>query len=146
MKTIEPVKQGDQANSAKKMNEIIEALNTLMSIGIGPGLAGRQTHTGLHISAMTQKSKGFIQSFDGGTLSDMDSVQGTRDTDTWDRNDDDCPVAVDIITDIQYSNVTHKIQFRTRTLTFDRGGNLKEISAESDLVDITTAIACTAQL
>lgn len=146
MKAVELVKPGDPANSAAKLNEIIAAINDLMKLGVGPGLSIRETAAGKVISALAPKVKSHVQNYDGGTLAELLQNQGAADADTWTRDTDDCPVSLQVITDIQYDNTTHKITFRTRTLEFDRGGNLLSISAESALVDITTAIACTAQL
>lgn len=146
MKPIELIKPGDPANSSAKINELISTINELMKISVGPGLALRQTHAGIQISSLAPKVRPFVQNFDGGTLVEMLQTQATLDEDDWDRKRDDQPVTIQVMTDLQYSNTTHKIQARFRTLEFDRGGNLKSISIEGDLVDITLAIACTAQL
>jgi hypothetical protein len=147
MKPLEMVKVGDKINSATRENEVRAAINELMLMTTGPGLLSRDTNLGKVIYAPTSsKKKGNIASFDGGTLTELLQTQATADVDEWDRDTDDCPVSVQLMTDLQYDNVTHKIQARYRTLEFDRGGNLISISAEGDLVDVTTAIACTAQL
>lgn len=152
MKPIELIKPGDPANSSAKINELISTINELMKISAGPGLALRQTHAGIQISSLAPKVRPFVQNFDGGTLAEMLQTQATVDEDNWERDYDaaatysDQPVTIQVMTDLQYSNTTHKIQARFRTLEFDRGGNLKSISIEGDLVDITLAIACTAQL
>ena len=146
MKTIDRIKPGDKTNSADKQNEIIDTLNALLKMMSGDGLISRQTHSGTIFAIDKPRTLQKRLAWLGGNLKELLATQGAQDTDTWDQEDNQCPVSVQIITDMQYSNLTHKIQARYRTLTFDRGGNLISISAESGLVDITTAIACTAQL
>lgn len=72
------------------------------------------------------------EDYSGGELLELAYVQAQQDTDDWDKSEDDQPVTIRIITDIEYSSTDDELTYRTRTLQFDRGGNLLSISAESD--------------
>lgn len=85
-------------------------------------------------------SRAVIPDYSGGTVKQLGFIQGTQDTDTWDRDSENVPLEVQVVTDAKYDATTHKITVRTRTLSFDRGGNLTGVSAESDLVEITEAV------
>jgi hypothetical protein len=69
-------------------------------------------------------------------------TQAVLDVDTWAKGVSPNGVTLRVITDVQYLPASHKLQFRTRTLKFDSCGKLYEVTAESDLVDITTAEEC----
>lgn len=134
------IQKGDRLNSATKINSIIEAVEELQNAQPGPGLA--KTRDGvLYLAAKSSGTAvGSKSPSSGGTELELDQTQGTQDTDTWTRSSDDCPVVVQVVTDIKYDTSTHKLTFRTRDFTFDRGGNLTAISAESALVEVTTAV------
>jgi hypothetical protein len=66
-------------------------------------------------------------------------TQGTEDTDDYDREEDGKPVEFQVLTDVKYDPTTHKLTFRTRTIT---ATGITSVSAESALIEITTAVEC----
>ena len=122
---------------AADYNRLVDAVNDVLNgISLGEGLQGFRLPGQLMISA----KRGRLVTPTGGTESELDQTQGTQDVDTWTRSTDDCPVAVHVLTDIKYDTSTHKVTFRTREFSFDRGGNLSAIGTESALVEVTTAV------
>ncbi|MEN6583060.1 MAG: hypothetical protein ABFD54_11470 [Armatimonadota bacterium] len=72
-------------------------------------------------------------------------TQNTQDTDTWELDSATTPVTIKFMTEVYYdAATTHKIFCRYRTITIDTKGCVRSISAESDPVEITEAVACTA--
>lgn len=131
---------------AEDFNALLDYLGA-NEVKPGVGLEMRKTSTGNHLSvsrlAMAQiTKKGEEEDCSGGTEIELGSSQGTQDSDTWDRDNDGEPVAVSVITDIQYDDTTLQLTYRTRQLHFDKCGKLQSVDAESDLVTITTAEAC----
>ena len=72
----------------------------------------------------------------------LDQTQGIRDTDTYDRATDKKPVEFDVVTDIKYDAETHKLTFRTRTIT---AVGITGVSAESDPIEVFEAEECAAE-
>ncbi len=148
MKRLERVTAGSRI-SASHINAIVDAINELARLSVGPGLTMRQSTGGRTISLQFPRGLGGPGAGDyepptctGGELAELDAEQGEADTDDWSRVDDACPVAVKIVTDVEYDTLTYKLSYRTRSLTFDRCGQLLEISAESALTEITEAEGC----
>ena len=110
-------------------------------IMVGPGLAMQRVAGGTLISLLENKAIATLEDCSGGTTKELAHVQATQDIDTYNRDTDGCPVSVAVITDFEFT-ADYKLAYRTRTLTFDKGGNLISISAESDLVVVTTAEEC----
>ncbi|MCL5105664.1 MAG: hypothetical protein M1133_16350 [Armatimonadetes bacterium] len=131
---------------AHKRIDLVEArLRRLENITGGPGVTVQPTPGGIAIS-VKQLPGGTArkESNSGGTPQDLAHVQATRDTDDWAKATDRCPVTVEVVTDIEYNKTDHKLTFRTRLFTYDKGGNLVSIGQESDpLTLITTAVAHT---
>lgn len=128
------------------VNRLIDEVNALKKFSVGPGLALYESTAGRVISLAAQPPQVFGSSKEdnsGGTLKTLAHVQGTQDTDTWSATGDLGPLTLTILTDFKYDTTNHQFTYRTRTLTFDKGGNLRTISAESDPVLVTTAEACT---
>lgn len=136
-----PRVQKGQPLTADTLNKIIDAVNAQGHVNVGAGLAMKKSAGGTLISLLETKAIAAIQDCSGGTTKELAHVQATQDTDTWDRDTDGCPVSVAVITDFEFT-ADYKLAYRTRTFTYDRGGNLISISAESDLVAITTAEEC----
>ena len=111
------------------------------NIMVGPGLTMQRVAGGTLISLLENKAIAAVQDCSGGTTKELAHIQAAQDTDTWDRDTDGCPVSVAVITDFEFT-ADYKLAYRTRTFTYDKGGNLISISAESDLVVVTTAEEC----
>jgi hypothetical protein len=86
---IAKVEPGDRP-SAAHLNEIVEAVNRLGRLVVGPGLEMRQTPSGttLSLSGVARRAAvggggGGTTSYPGGTLKVLGAVQGTQDADTW---------------------------------------------------------------
>jgi len=151
MKRLERVAPGKFIR-AEDINQLIDALNELHNISVGPGLTKRQTAGGVNFAL--QYPRGGGRQGPAGTPGTpeecsrigplpLGQIPGTQDTDTWTKDGDGTPVNVHVITDVQYKTDTHKLQFRVRTLKFDSCGKLYEITAEGVLWDIATAVVCT---
>lgn len=132
-----------RADDIQQCVEAIRELQQVVTNLAGPGLGRTTTGTLFVVKRQQAAQGGATEDHSGGTADDLDFTQGTQDTDTWTRDTDDEPVTVKVVTDIEYNTTDHKLKMRTRTLSYDRGGNLTAISAESDLTDITTAVECT---
>jgi hypothetical protein len=128
----------------RKLNKLVEGVRRSENLTGGPGVSIVQTQggPGIFIRPMVAGGVGAQKSCTGGDLLELDHLQGTQDTDTWDRTAENCPVSVELITDWQYDTTSHKLSYRTRTFTLNRCGELTAISAESELVDAHTAEAC----
>jgi hypothetical protein len=131
---------------ASHIKDIVDAIRELQNIRVGPGLVMHQTG-GVTIGLRFPRGGrggGKAETCSRTEPTDLAHVQGTQDTDDWAKDDDACAVEVTVITDVQYDPdpTSHKLQFRTRTLKFDSCGKLYEVTAEGDLVDITTAEEC----
>lgn len=126
------------------VNKLVDELNWLRKFGVGPGLSLQETTAGrvVSLNAIPKAATGAKEDKSGGTPQDLAHVQGTQDTDDWKRDDDKCPLTLTVLTDFKYDTSTHEFTYRTRMLTFDKGGNLTEVSAESAPVVVTTAEAC----
>jgi len=143
MSAIRKPRAGERP-SAETISQLVDAVNQFDRLRVAAPLTMRKSAAGVAIGC-TGCGGGTGQvtpEKTGGTTKELAHVQATQDTDDWTRATDDCPVEVQLITDIQYSTSTHKLTFRTRTLAFGRGGRLESVSAEGDLVEITTAEEC----
>jgi hypothetical protein len=131
---------------ASHLKDAYDAIRELQNISVGPGLTKRQTAGGVNFALQYPRGRGGKvgkpESCSRTEPTQLAHVQGTQDTDDWAKDDDACAADLTVITDIQYDSTSHKLQFRTRTLKFDSCGKLYEVTAESDLVDITTAEEC----
>lgn len=122
---------------ATDLNVIIEVLNSLQNISVGPGLTLTQTASGIGIGLGQTKPGSAVAPELTGTAKELGATQGTQDTDTYDKDADSVPVKFKFISDIQYDNTTHKLTIRYRTVEC---ASIKTISAESDLVDVVTFV------
>lgn len=129
--------------SAQPIIDCMDAIDELRASRPGPGL-GKASDGTLFVLPRNREIRGggSSEDCDGGTLAALDQTQGTQDEDTWDRATDECPVSVDVITDVEYDTANYKLIFRTRTLTFDKCGKLSAVSAESTTIDIVEFVTC----
>lgn len=68
-----------------------------------------------------------------GALTALAATHATRNTDTWSvLTNPRKGVSYNVVTDISYSTTTHRLTYRMRTLTYDKRGRLRGVSAESD--------------
>jgi len=135
--------QPGQPRRAADITQCIDAIEEMRQAPLGPGLARTADGT-IYATGATRKSEVKVSAEPtGGTPQAIDQTQGTQDTDTWDRDTEDCPVDVEFVTDIEYDTTDHKIYYRTRTFSFNRAGRIDAISAESARVEVTEAVACT---
>jgi len=128
-----------------RLNEMVESINRAANPSVGPGLNVQRAggRASLSLSGPAEERRGAItEDCTGGTLQEIVQTQATDDNDDWSRADDDCPVSLEVITDIEYNQTSHILAFRTRLLTFDRCGKLIEIAAEGEPTTITEAEAC----
>ncbi len=120
-----------------KYNELVDVVRWLMQNAIitaGPGLEVRvlPQGRGVGLSSISQDEV-------SGDPKVLASTQGARDTDSYDRETDGCPVQLQVLTDWDYDPSTHQLTFRTRTVT---AVGITAVSAESELVICETAVEC----
>lgn len=127
---------GRQRIRASDINDTRAEVESARIRGVGPGLAMFTGSGGTHIAFIPTAT-----STPSGDMSELAHVQGTQDTDSWERGDEG--VSVTVATDIRYDTSTYQLTYRTRTFEFDRDGRLKSISAESEPVLVTQAGECT---
>jgi len=124
-------------------NELANHVERLYKLSLGALLEGGISVTGVSIAVDQENLKRWVKRlFNYGEVLELQSVQGARDTDKWEQKTDNRPVKLRVITDWQYDTTTHKLSYRTRTLTFNAGGWLTEISEESELVEVHEAKPC----
>jgi hypothetical protein len=144
MPILPPIRKGQRLD-ASFFGRIIDALNFVLNLSVGPGLQLTRTSGGWSLWVDRQEGGGgggTSEDCTGGVLHTLDFAQATEDTDAWARADD-VPVAVKVITDIEYDAVTSFVLgYRTRLMTFDRCGKLSSIGAESAIVPIEEAESC----
>lgn len=124
---------------AEHINQLIDAYNALSNIAVGPGLEKKQTDTGVSFWLINTQPTTKTTKPLSGDPKQLSHVQGTQDTDTYDRDTDKAPVSFTDITEIKYDETTHQLIFRYRTIVAD---GIKSVSAESDPVIITTTVGC----
>ncbi len=138
----DPVRPGEP-RLEERVEEIRREVLRLGRVTGSPGVRVRSTPGGIAIAATGgQQSEARINKAAeevSGSAKVLAAIQGTQDTDAYDRSSDNCPVQFQVITDIKYDTSTHKLTFRTRTVT---ATGITAVSAESALVEITTAEAC----
>lgn len=145
---LERFEKGEaEENRLRKLNRLVEAVKPLGTIVGGPGvnvsrIAGRTAVSVTTTKVLSKKTAATSEDCTGGTETELGSAQGTQDTDAWDRATDGTPVALTVLTDVQYDDTTHQLTYRARTLHFDKCGKLSAVDAEGDLVVITTAEVC----
>ena len=132
----------------EKLNALVEAVERWDKLSVGPGLEGRRHAGGMLLNvkpqAAVRKAAGEAEDCSGGDLQTMQNTLGTQDSDTWARGGETPKqVAVEVFTDISWDEVSGQIVGRMRTLSFDKCGNLKSISAEGDLLTLITTESCT---
>lgn len=139
MKQLEHVRSGDKI-SATTLNEIIDAINRLQNMGVGPGLTIRQTNGAplVCLESRPKAASGAVKTLQG-TPKALDCTQGVQDTDTWDSSTDYVPCEVQVVTDVEYNATTGVLSMRYRTITIKMPG---AVSAEGTLVEVTTAEDC----
>lgn len=121
------------------INQLIDAYEALLRmLQPGPGLA-RAADGKLYIKRGNNSSGSSCYEVSG-TPKTLAQTQGAQDTDTYDRETDNVPVQFEVITDIKYDPTTYKLTYRTRTIV---ATGIVSVSAESALVEITTAEDCT---
>jgi len=142
MSLLPPLRKGQRLDLGF-FGRIIDTINFLLNLTVGPGLQVQRGGNGWSLWVDKEKiGGGGTENCTGGTLQEIVQTQATDDNDDWSRADDDCPVSLEVITDIEYNQTSHILAFRTRLLTFDRCGKLKEIAAEGEPTTITEAEAC----
>lgn len=130
----------------EKLNALIEAAQAWQNISVGPGLTLKRHAGGVLLNvrpALQPSRRAGTQDCSGGSTQTMGNTIATQDTDDWASETDDCPVELDLLTDVYWNEDTAEIVGRFRTLSFDRCGNCTEISAESDEVVLIETEACT---
>lgn len=144
MAILPPIRKGQRLD-AGFFSRLIDSLNFLLNLTVGPGLQMTRGSGGWSLWVDRQEGGGGGGSTEictGGVLQTM-AETGGDDNDDWDRTADDCPVAIEVITGIEYDAVTtHILGYRTRLMTYDRCGKLSSIGAESALVTIAEAETC----
>lgn len=124
----------------KAMKDALKAAR----LRVGPGIGLQATPAGKSITLskppFANPANSVSQEDDAGSPKALGFTQGTQDTDTYDRDTDGGAVQYSVITDIQYDPNTLVLSCRYRTIVETR---VDTISAESDLVTITTAEVCT---
>lgn len=132
------------AQLAERMEELRREIMRMNRLTGGKAVAISNTPGGIGIAIKTAELAKFtnVSEPTGGEVLALALTQDTQDTDDYDRGDDDCPVSVKVVTEVQYDSTDHKLYARTRTLTFNRAGKLDSISTESDRVEITEAEGC----
>lgn len=146
-----PLPDSHTLDDPRKLLELLQGLtraaNRSENLTVGPGLTVHRTAGAVAIGLGDTKKQvvgsSVAEDCSGGTETVLGSAQGSQDSDTWTRDTDKTPVALTVITDIQYSTTSHQLTYRTRKLHFDKCGNLKAVDAEGDLIVITTAEVCT---
>lgn len=131
----------------EKLNALVEAVQAWDKLAVGPGLEVRRHAGGMLLNVKPQaaaRKAGGSEDCSGGDLQTIGCTMGTQDSDTWARGGETPKqVAVEVFTDISWDEVSGQIVGRMRTLTFDKCGNLKSISAEDDLLTLITTESCT---
>ena len=132
----------------EQLNALVGAVERWDKLAVGPGLELRRHAGGMLLNvkpqAAVRKAAGEAEDCSGGDLQTMQNTLGTQDSDTWARGGETPKqVAVEVFTDISWDEVSGQIVGRMRTLTFDKCGNLKSISAEDDLLTLITTESCT---
>ena len=132
----------------EKLNALVEAVERWDKLSVGPGLEVRRHAGGMLLNvkpqAAVRKAAGEAEDCSGGDLQTIGCTMGTQDSDTWARGGETPKqVAVEVFTDISWDEVSGQIVGRMRTLTFDKCGKLKSVSAEDDLLTLITTESCT---
>ena len=132
----------------EKLNALVEAVQAWDKLAVGPGLEVRHHAGGMLLNvkpqAAARKAAGEAEDCSGGDLQTIGCTMGTQDSDTWARGGETPKqVAVEVFTDISWDEVSGQIVGRMRTLTFDKCGKLKSVSAEDDLLTLITTESCT---
>lgn len=131
----------------EKLNALVEAVQAWDKLAVGPGLEVRRHAGGMLLNVKPQaaaRKAGAAEDCSGGDVQTMQTTLGTQDSDTWARGGETPKqVAVEVFTDISWDAASGQIVGRMRTLTFDKCGNLKSISAEDDLLTLITTESCT---
>jgi hypothetical protein len=133
------------AQLAERMEELRREIMRMNRLTGGKAISISNKPGGIGISinaAEIAKSVPAAPEPTGGELLALALTQDTQDNDDYDRGDDDTPVTVRVVTEIQYDITDHKLYARTRTLQFNRAGRLESITAESARVEITEAVLC----
>jgi len=131
-----------------KLNALATAVQAWDKLAVGPGLEVRRHAGGMLLNvkpqAAARKAAGEAEDCSGGDVQTMQTTLGTQDSDTWARGGETPKqVAVEVFTDISWDEVSGQIVGRMRTLTFDKCGKLKSVSAEDDLLTLITTESCT---
>ena len=138
--------EAGQPIRASHIKDAYDAIRELQNISVGPGLTKRQTAGGVNIALQYPRGRGGkvgrAESCSRTSPKVLDATPGVQDTDTWVKDTDLCPVTFQVITDPSYDPVTHRLLARLRTVKADSCGKLYEVTAEGDLVVITTAEEC----
>jgi hypothetical protein len=125
--------------NARLLAETVDVVNGLQKTALGPGMTGRMTRSGVAIFSAPAGTKSVPQAVISGTPKALGATQGSQDTDTYDVETDDVPVQLDIPFDFKYDPATHQFTYRTRTIV---ATGIISVSAESDLITVTTAVEC----
>lgn len=136
MKSIRRPAPGERLQ-AQTVIDLIDNQERLSHVHVGPGMTMRLSSTGMAYGLTRLPEQAPTRPDVKGTPKVLNCVQGTQDTDTYDRSTDKVPVQIQVVTDIQYDATSHKLQMSYRTLTCV---GVTAISAESAWVDITTAV------
>lgn len=128
-----------QSLKAGHLNDIVDVLNALQNLTVGPGLLLTKTTSGVSVSLGNDKRQRRAAQMEelSGEPKALGQTQGGQDTDDYDRDNDAVPVKFDVVTDIKYDETTHQLTFRTRTIECSY---IKSISAESEITVVTTAV------
>lgn len=140
----------NEARALELLTRLTDAVNRLENITAGPGITINRGAGGMSISAKGAKVGGRAApgTATAGAINDtltLARLQGTRDTDDWERGGDDPPrsVKVYLLTDLKYDEATLQFTMRARACTFDTAGCLYQIDAEdSDATLVFTAVLC----
>ena len=129
---------------ADQINQIIDAVNLLLNLSVGPGLLMQQSGGGITLSLadMRRVQTSSPETDPGGDALVLAHVQDAQDTDTYDRAAAKQPVTLTVVTEVYYDLTSYQLFGRTRTLDFDGLGRLKAVSGESDPVQIAVTDVC----
>lgn len=135
-----------EREKTEKLNALASAIQRWERMAVGPGLELRTHSGGMLLNVKQQaaaRKAGGSEDCSGGDLQTIGCTMGTQDSDTWARGGETPKqVAVEVFTDISWDEVSGQIVGRMRTLTFDKCGKLKSVSAEDDLLTLITTESC----
>lgn len=135
----------------EKLNKLVAAVNRLENLQGGPGVTIKRGSGGMTIFVERPQVRASVPSAGEpatGIINDtkvLGRLQGTRDTDSWTRGEDNPARSVQyyVVTDPKYDPSTLQFTVRMRPVIADTAGCTYQVGAEDeDLTLIFTAVLC----